>query len=228
MKQLKIYSDERLEGLCIYCGKNPTTRDHVPSKILLDKPYPTNLPVVPCCKKCNEGFSLDEEYFSCFIECVIAGSTEPNQLGRNKIKRILANRPKLKARIQNSMTIKDDRTYFSPESDRIQDVNLKLAKGHATYENSEIQIETPICISIDFLSTMTETDKIDFFSLDQGLLPEVGSRALQRIFNEDKGYENGWVKVQENNYMYSINHGFDGLNIKFLIRDYLACKVVWN
>ena len=71
MIQRTHHSDERLDLICSYCGiNNPDTRDHVPSKILLDQPYPENLPVVPCCSKCNRSFSLDEEYVACLLECI--------------------------------------------------------------------------------------------------------------------------------------------------------------
>ena len=77
MDNLRPFSDIRLSNSCSYCGEtNPDTRDHVPSKVLLDPPYPNNLPVVPCCNDCNTKFSLDEEYFACLIECIIHGTTD--------------------------------------------------------------------------------------------------------------------------------------------------------
>lgn len=82
--------DKRLLKSCIYCGGSPDTRDHVPSKVFLDKPYPDNLPVVACCLDCNRSFSLDEEYVACFIECVIAGSTSPDAIQRERISRKLS------------------------------------------------------------------------------------------------------------------------------------------
>ena len=74
MDPRKLFVDERLTGKCIYCGRNPETRDHVPSRVLLDKPFPDNLPVVDACRTCNEDFSQDEEYLACLIECAICGT----------------------------------------------------------------------------------------------------------------------------------------------------------
>ncbi len=49
---------------CIYCaGKAGETRDHVPPRSLLRKPYPPDLLTVPSCRECNAGFSKDEDYF---------------------------------------------------------------------------------------------------------------------------------------------------------------------
>jgi hypothetical protein len=47
---------------CVYCGEAADTREHCPSKVFLAKPYPSDLPVVPACEKCNNGFSADELY----------------------------------------------------------------------------------------------------------------------------------------------------------------------
>ena len=44
-----LFMDERLTGKCVYCGAQPETRDHVPSKVLLDEPYAAQLPVVGAC-----------------------------------------------------------------------------------------------------------------------------------------------------------------------------------
>ena len=47
--------------LCIYCGKEANTSDHIPPKSL----FATfeEMRVVPCCKECNNSYSLDEEVF---------------------------------------------------------------------------------------------------------------------------------------------------------------------
>ena len=70
MLQRPEYGEGHPERLCCYCGAWADTVDHVPSKVFMDKPYPENLPVVPCCKKCNREFSLDEEYVTVLLECV--------------------------------------------------------------------------------------------------------------------------------------------------------------
>ncbi len=59
MEQALDYADDRLINGCIYCGGIPDTRDHAPSRILLEPPpYPENLPVVGACKECNQSFSI--------------------------------------------------------------------------------------------------------------------------------------------------------------------------
>jgi len=85
VEQIKTFSDQRLDGHCIYCGNKPDSRDHVPSKVFLDRPFPENLPVVAACTECNQNFSLDEEYVACLLECTLCGTTEPKLLKRGKI-----------------------------------------------------------------------------------------------------------------------------------------------
>ncbi len=95
MEYLQSYADSRLIAACIHCGAETKTRDHCPSRILLDEPYAANLPVVPACAKCNGGFSLDEEYFACLVECARTGSVE--SVLRPKIRWILNESPALAA-----------------------------------------------------------------------------------------------------------------------------------
>jgi hypothetical protein len=49
--------------MCVYCRKvKKTTDDHVPPKLLLEKPFPSNLVTVPACRDCNQSFMKDDEY----------------------------------------------------------------------------------------------------------------------------------------------------------------------
>ena len=94
------HSDDRLDEFCLYCGiRNPDTDDHVPSKVLLDEPFPDHLHLVRACLECNNGFSFDEEYFACLIECIICGTTDIEKLNRERIKSILTRKTNLKTQI---------------------------------------------------------------------------------------------------------------------------------
>jgi len=95
-----LFVDERLKGSCVYCGGRPDTVDHVPSRVFLDDPLPENLSVVEACRECNGGFSLDEEYLVCLLECVMAGTTETDGLAREKVKRALSRNPRLTAQLE--------------------------------------------------------------------------------------------------------------------------------
>ena len=229
MIQIKPFSDERLEEHCAYCGKTPNTRDHVPSKVLLDSPFPAHLPVVASCRKCNEDFSLDEEYFACLLECLVCGTTEIEELKREKVKRILSGKDKLYRRIAEAFVEIDGHTFLKIEPERFRNVILKLMRGHAKYENSEMQSDEPSNLWIKTINTMTD-DEIEEFFLKRipNLLPEIGSRSFQRLFiDRDNTLHSGWITVQPENYRYSVDLN-EGLTIKIFIREYLAAKAVWG
>lgn len=230
MRQIKTFSDQRLDEMCSYCGDAPETRDHVPSRILLDDPFPENLPVVPCCLKCNQDFSLDEEYFACAIECIIHGTTNTGKLKREKVKSILDRKEPLRKRIEDSFLMQDGQLMFKFEEKRFRNVVSKLAKGHAKFENSEPMFDEPVSISMIPLDLMTEEQADNFFSpIELNKLPEVGSRALQQIvIKMDKNIPySDWTTVQENNYRYSVTYNF-GVTVKIVIWEYLAVEVIWE
>ena len=47
---------------CAYCGREATTRDHIPPKCLFSSPRPNDLITVPSCLKHNLEASKDDEY----------------------------------------------------------------------------------------------------------------------------------------------------------------------
>ena len=65
LRALNCFGDSRNRGFCVHCGGPYEADDHVPSKVLLDEPYPDNLMVCPACLLCNNTLSIDEEYLAC-------------------------------------------------------------------------------------------------------------------------------------------------------------------
>lgn len=63
-----IVTNETLAGppICVYCGAQATTRDHVPPRNLFGK-SPGELITVPSCARCNGGASQDDEYFRAIL-----------------------------------------------------------------------------------------------------------------------------------------------------------------
>lgn len=233
MDQLPDFSDERLRGYCVYCFGRPSTRDHVPSRILLDEPYPTNLPVVPACGSCNHSFSLDEEYVACLIETTLAGSASPHDLGRDKIRRILTEKPFLAEQLLRARTEDGEGVRFAVDGERVENVVLKLARGHAAYELSEAPEEKPTRMTILPLAVMSRDSWYSFETLGgpSGALPvcsgwpEVGSRAMQRLASTFP-MRGGWIDVQPGRYRYlaTADHG---VTVRMVLSEYLACEVVW-
>lgn len=228
MKQLRSYGDERIPAFCDFCGGETGTRDHCPSRVFLDKPYPDNLPVVPACSTCNESFSADEEYLACLISCVIVGSTDPEAMPREKTKQILNDKPFLRARIEQARSISDGNVIFKPEYERVVAVITKLAQGHALYELHESCARTPDEINIIPLSLMNITQRVALENSEPyGIWPEVGSRAMQRLLTGTDLTANGWIDVQPGRYRF---HALvdNGVDVWIVINEYLSCYVHWE
>ena len=219
MDPKQLFIDERFKGICAYCGADADSRDHVPSRVLLDEPLPENLPVVESCAKCNRDFSIDEEYVACLIECVIQGTSSPNDKFREKVAKTLSARPSIAARIDDAKTIdKENNLIWLPESERVRTVILKLARGHMSYELGLQHIEEPQLVDMRPIPNMTEDEQYSFNSLDktEGILyPELGSRAFINLLSGKPTAYGGWHVVQDGRYRYAIGQS-SGDWVKFV------------
>lgn len=212
--------------ICVYCGvAKGISRDHVPSKALLDKPYPDDLPCVEACESCNNGFSLNEEYLACLIECVLAGSADPEKISRPKIKRILQSKPLLRERLQKACRQVGEETFFEVEHDRISLVIEKLARGHAYFEDQELALNrSPISLKVFPLQVLPLYVKSSFdspqgFWPDPGALTRNGGYTLERLIQNDCA----WIEVQPQRYRYSIVNG-DLLTVRIVMSEYLGAE----
>lgn len=230
----QLYVDDRLTGMCVYCCGQADTRDHVPSEILLDKPYPPDLPVVDACDSCNKSFSFDEEYVACFLECVICGTAVPGEVKREKIKQTLVKRPPLQRRIVASQSCDEDgNIIWEPEVERIKSIVMKLARGHAAFELYPI-FQEPTELTIAPLATFSEKARETFMNFGSGalnLFPEIGTRALWRgikAWPDHVTAARNWIVVQRGRYRYAVTPCGSGLLVRILLSDYCACSVYWN
>ena len=242
MEQLRNCADDRLLNGCIYCGGVAETRDHVPSRFFLEEPYPENLPVIGCCVFCNRGFSADEQYLTCLLEAALVGTADPDKIRRPSVARTLQRSPSLQARIEAAKRQVSNRTEFVPETERVRNVMLKLARGHAAFELSQPCRETPYHFWCGPLVAMSLEMREAFDAPHvQTMLGEVGSRGLQRMLvtqtvlrtsdGEKTGAQlllNDWVNVQEGYYRYLAIDDIGGLVIRIVIAEYLACEVAWR
>lgn len=229
MQQMRCYGDDRNKGFCVHCGGQSQTVDHAPSRVLLDEPYPDNLMAAPACRKCNNEFSIDEEYLACLLECVIAGDTAPDKLRRAKISRILQRNSSLLERLQRARMNDVHGPVWAIELDRVNRVIVKLARCHAAFELNEPQLHEPSHLEVKPLPLMTEEEREAFEHDDDRfeVWPEVGSRAMQRVLMMDSEAFVEWLAVQEGNYRFRTSQA-NGLTVKIVLREYLGCKVVWD
>ena len=239
MDYINDYSDERQKSWCIQCGVwiggVDTNKDHVPSKVLLRRPFPQNLPVVQTCKTCNSGFSLDEEYLSIFLNCVLLGSTDPKQHKDIKAARALQRHEKLRASIEQSKSeckgIEGDKRFvWKPDLDRVKRVVIKNGRGHVLYEFGEPMLTEPEHVWFRPLETMSVEERREFENKgsngDLAPWPEVGSRMMTRVVT-GQDLCNGWVIVQEGVYRYAIEQ-CGVMLVRSVLYEYLATEVYWS
>lgn len=117
---------------CIYCGSKATTRDHVPPRLLLERPFPKNLHTVPSCLDCNRGASKDEEYFLALIAQV---SQSPNITAKlepgGTLDRAFTRSPALEQRFLDAIGIDENtgQPFIHPELPRVARIVKKIALG---------------------------------------------------------------------------------------------------
>lgn len=233
MERFADYGDDRQKGFCVHCGGPTQSVDHAPSKVFLDLPHHDHMPSLPSCVKCNNGFSGDEEYLACFIECVVCGTSDPEQLSRDKIKRALRRNGGLREMIERghrqSETVGGGMIHvWQPDDERVRRVILKLARCHAAYELNEPRLDEPERVLVMPLVSMTDGQRDHFESAREvNGWPEVGSRAMQRLLIADDAYAGGWITVQDGRYRF-LAVAESSLMVRGVISEYLAFEVIWE
>ena len=228
MDPRKLFHDNRLLDVCVYCGQKSSTRDHVPSRVLLDEPFPNNLPVVAACERCNLSFSLDEQYLACIVECAVTGTTRAEDIRREKVRRILAERPAIAARIVAARVANDDGALaWQVETTRVRDIVLKLARGHVAYQFAEATLADPVHVAILPFPLMSPAERIDFEHPPSSTSwPEVGSRAFVQAVTRPT-LDSIWTVVQPDRYRYALTQR-QNISVRIVLSEYLGCEVIWN
>lgn len=222
MKAYNDYSDNRLRGGCVYCKQPATTRDHVPARAFLDKPYPANLQVVPSCEKCNNALSKDEAYVAFLLKYLKMLNTDDKP---EEFEASSSHSDALEERVLNSITLDDSgNPVVQIENERIENVIRKFAFCHVLYDLGEMKYVQPSNIAYAFDYQLTD-EQISIFNsaICSDIFPEVGSRAMQRIAVQG----DGWVVVQPDTYRYYV-HSDSSTIVRMVIREMLYCEVIWS
>jgi hypothetical protein len=236
MDEIGEFVDQRQYAWCIHCGQGiaglKTSRDHVPSRTLLQEPFPENLPLVRICAACNNGFSADEEYLAAFLGSVLAGTTDPDRQRLAAAGRILERSAKLRARIEAAKTEHttrggETRFVWKPEIERVNRVIVKNARRHAFFEYGEPMLTEPASVWCAPLERLTMHQRHHFENVDVGSgWPEVGSRMMTRVLT-GQDLADGWVIVQDGVYRYSVARAGVML-VRSVLFEYLATEVHWS
>lgn len=117
--------------VCVYCGRQATTRDHLPPRCLLERPLPHNLATVPSCAKCNAGFSLDEQYLLVLLTEISTQHTlTAKRADGGTVNRALMRAPALQERFFKALQFDDEGAIvIRPEFDRVNRVIQKIGLG---------------------------------------------------------------------------------------------------
>lgn len=128
---------------CIFCGNSANTKEHIPAKQFFkgapDKPLIT----VSSCKKCNEGFQKDEDFFRQFnAGFLMDRSQRAKELMENEIARSIKRKPALGHQIFSQMRLVDAYTksglyvgkmigykVSNSDRDRINRIVTKIIQG---------------------------------------------------------------------------------------------------
>jgi len=149
------------------------------------------------------------------------GTTDIEGFAREKVRRSLSRNRPLTAQLEACRW--DDDTgrpwWWQPDEARVRNVVIKLAKGHAAYELSESWHDEPDAYSVRAIPAMLEAERQEFECIGgeaQCLWPELGSRAFLRALGKSVPPDRYSVDWQT------------GIDVRMVIGEYLACRVVWN
>lgn len=217
--------DVRHESICFFCSDQAgITRDHVPPKVFLDRPYPENLPVVPSCLPCNSVTSADEEYVAAALEVVACKSVNTAELERAQIVKSLNRNGSLLERLKSAATIETDALSLGLEDDRFERVFSKVARGLLRFEVGEPTGHLVDEVRYSRYSQMSKPEVDAFCELTYSLLPEVGSRMLTTLV-EDHRMETSWQCLQEFRFSYAIEITASICRVKMIVRGVLCVEV---
>ncbi|WP_158583002.1 hypothetical protein [Lysinibacillus yapensis] len=237
MRNRVVYSKNAYTE-CIYCGEESGTRDHVPSKVFLNKPFPENLPTLPACIKCNNSYSNDELVVSLLVQLLKQKHYGSEYSFSEEIMSRIENERNVD--IVNNIRDSISSGQVSKFHNQILNVLAKLAIGHLVWEISEgyyVDEESTSCsvsLSYSFLNDMHKQEINEFssyFIITNETLPELGSRAYDErilVFESD-GVEPqlllDWVEVQPLEYKYTCYKFVNEIVVKMVINNLLFAEV---
>lgn len=231
-----IEKNKRFDSVCIYCRTNiADSREHIPSRVFLDIPYPKNYNIVPACKNCNCGFSIDELYVSCFTD-KLRNSLSNNKFPlREKTIAAISHDKELAKKLDDQIRIEDERILVSYVPESFSTILIKLAKGHLCQEQDKVfESDCLIECNFKFKPDLSE-DEIHNFeelpSIDKagecgsdfthGLLIIDGFGSASQIFVP-------WNEVQDDNYRYLTYFEQNNYIVRIVICETLFAEVIFS
>lgn len=167
---------------CYLCGgTNSITNDHVPPKGFFPEPRPSNLITVPCCARCNNAFSKDDEAVRTWLCAVIGATSAGEWILKNKVvpgvmTRSPAFRESLLSSMRDTKLLTEengliDVASFAIDADRVERFVLRIAKGllsfyYPDYDYSQdtfsLRFVEPTRDNLNNLDTVKDDLRYDF------------------------------------------------------------------
>jgi len=221
----RYYLNDRDCSICVFCDKEAGTDEHIPAKgAFLTKPYPDNLHTVRVCNDCNNKSSNDEErvgFILRYLKLIEEGRTgelDNYFLTERRMKNEDLLFEALDIDINGNPFINIDKELFIR-------VLEKYSKGHIFYELGIRLLDVPSRMSFAFKSQIDSKRLAEFNkTFISAVYPEVGSRLLQRIIEENG---NNWQTVQEGYYRYYVTYT-PKISIRIVINEILFCEISWE
>ena len=174
------------------------------------------------------------------LAAVLAGSTDPDKQTSLKFKRKFETKPALRERLRQSRAIinvsGETRIIFVPEHERVNNVVVKNARGHALYELDRWMNWQPDHIMVLPIQPLTREQYGEFKGMPERTSlagwPEVGTRMFMRLcYSLDTDYLDivgQWVVVQDHTYRFWVEDVGEGVLVRSVIHEYLATEVYWS
>ncbi|HRH95986.1 MAG TPA: hypothetical protein PLB55_08640 [Prosthecobacter sp.] len=125
---------------CYLCGAfDPKTRDHIPPRGFFPEPRPTNLITLPCCERCNNSCSKDDEAMRVWLSSGMGHTPAAEWIIENKVfpgtfTRSPAFRSEVLSRMEDTIITNEDgeqieAVKFSMNRERVESFVVRVAKG---------------------------------------------------------------------------------------------------
>lgn len=113
----------------------------------------------------------------------------------------------------------------------MQNVLLKLARGHIAFELGLQRDDDPFCVSLSPIELFSNDERKRFERPDanvvRALWPEIGSRAFIRACAVGGPPVEDWITVQSDRYRYLVSQNA-GDYVQIVLSEYLACRIGWT
>ena len=156
----------RPKGTCVYCGTfGPLHMDHVPPQNLFERHSRPNLITVPCCRKCNNAASKDDEYLLVFFALREDAKLQPEHANLwQKCLRILKRKEASKFRqtvvakvkfvqpVTSTGIILPSALSIPIDGLRVSNIIVRIVKGLYFHERTQRLPDTYLVIAHDVLA----------------------------------------------------------------------------